>query len=477
MTGPSLETTNTLESPPLASRTPLARSAGTSCRRGEGDARFFVATIARRGSCGRDTMHRTLAFLLVLLPSSLCQLTRPIDVPSCHLPAGRAAVCVPIAACSHLASLVGNLRAPLPRDVALLLRDSFFCSGTGSSVQVCCPVEGKRWKLSQTSSMSWFSGLVSPSSARPQVRDRPDCAIQDGPAECVAYNVCSPFIQLLSNLKKPLHPVVPTMVRSSYLCGREEDSSGRSLPKVCCPSAALVAQEQAGAPSHPFSSHPALRMLAPESTCGPTAPNVRIVGGQDASLGQYPWLVNLGYQRNGAGETLFKCGGSLIGPRHVVTAAHCVTDLPSGFALAVVRVGEHDLASEQDCQSGVCSPEPQDMKVKKIVFHPSYGKPNAFQNDIAVISLEDEVQQNDFVIPVCLPFNDEGLDYLTPEAGEEVDVAGWGATTETGRRPATVLQFLGVRVTNGTQCKEVYAERGGVLTESQICAGGQKGKV
>jgi len=405
-------------------------------------------------------MHRTLAFLLVLLPSSLCQLTRPIDVPSCHLPAGRAAVCVPIAACSHLASLVGNLRAPLPRDVALLLRDSFFCSGTGSSVQVCCPVEG----------------LVSPSSARPQVRDRPDCAIQDGPAECVAYNVCSPFIQLLSNLKKPLHPVVPTMVRSSYLCGREEDSSGRSLPKVCCPSAALVAQEQAGAPSHPFSSHPALRMLAPESTCGPTAPNVRIVGGQDASLGQYPWLVNLGYQRNGAGETLFKCGGSLIGPRHVVTAAHCVTDLPSGFALAVVRVGEHDLASEQDCQSGVCSPEPQDMKVKKIVFHPSYGKPNAFQNDIAVISLEDEVQQNDFVIPVCLPFNDEGLDYLTPEAGEEVDVAGWGATTETGRRPATVLQFLGVRVTNGTQCKEVYAERGGVLTESQICAGGQKGK-
>merc|ERR1712213_139198 len=137
-------------------------------------------------------------------------------------------------------------------------------------------------------------------------------------------------------------------------------------------------------------SHQALRLLAPESTCGPTPPNIRIVGGQDATLGQYPWLVNLGYQRNGAGETLFKCGGTLIGPRHVVTAAHCVTDLPSGFALAAVRVGEHDLASEQDCQSGVCSPDPQDMKVRKIVFHPSYGKPNAFQNDIAVISLEED---------------------------------------------------------------------------------------
>ena len=399
--------------------------------------------------------------LAAALPAALSQLTRPTDVPSCHLPAGRAAVCVPIAACSHLASLVGNLRAPLPRDVALLIRDSFFCSGTGPAVQVCCPVEG----------------LVSPADARPQVNDRPGCAIQDGPADCVPYNACSPFVQLLTNLKKPLHPVVPALVRSSYLCGSQTDDAGRHLPKVCCPSAALVAQEQAEAPSHPYSSHAALARLAPDATCGPVLPHARIVGGQDVTLGQYPWLVNLGYQRNGAGDVLFKCGGSLVGPRHVVTAAHCVTDLPSGFELQVIRVGEHDLAMEQDCEAGVCSPEPQDMQVKDIVFHPSYGKPNAFQNDIAVISLKEEVQQNEFVVPVCLPFHDAGNDYLNLTAGEDVEVAGWGATTETGRRPATVLQFLGVEVTDAEQCKKVYAERGGVLTPSQICAGGLKGKV
>ena len=173
-------------------------------------------------------MCRALVLLIALLPSTLPQLTRPTDVPSCHLPAGRAAVCVPIAACSHLASLVGNLRAPLPRDVALLLRDSFFCSGTGSAVQVCCPVEGRISLVFERprASMTFLPGLVSPSSARPQVRDRPNCAIQDGPAECVAYNVCSPFVQLLSNLKKPLHPVVPPW------CGRLTSLAGRKTPLV-----------------------------------------------------------------------------------------------------------------------------------------------------------------------------------------------------------------------------------------------------
>jgi len=419
----------------------------------------------------------SLVLLLYSVGPTLPQLVRPSDVPSCHLPAGRAGVCVPVGACSHLSSLISNLQAPLPRDVSLLLRDSYFCSGSGAGVQVCCSVDG----------------LLDPSSAQPQIKDRPGCSIQTGPAECVPYGSCSPFVQMLSNLKKPLHPAVPALVRSSYLCGTSQDDSGQTVPNVCCPSAALAAltaptsspssTPRTPSPSrHPYSSHPGVASLAPESTCG-TEPvlHKRIVNGEDAALGQFPWLVNLGYKRNGAGEPLFKCGGSLIGSRHVLTAAHCVTDLPRGFALQVVRVGEHDLASKQDCECNeddcsYCSPEPQDMDVASIVFHPSYGKPKPFQNDIAVITLTKDVIESDFVRPICLPYNDAEEDYLNLSSDDIVDVAGWGATTPTGRKPANILQFLIVNVTDSQMCKEVYAERGGVLIESQICAGGEKGK-
>ena len=74
----------------------------------------------------------------------------------------------------------------------------------------------------------------------------------------------------------------------------------------------------------------------------------------------------------------------------------------------------------------------------------------------------------------------------------ESTVAGWGATTGTGRRPATELQYLTVNVTDSDDCKyvslraivsisdflsrDIYAERGGVLTSTQICAGGEAGK-
>ena len=410
--------------------------------------------------------HR-ISYFLFLVTTVTCQ-----NIESCHLPSGSVGVCVEISRCNHMTKLIQNLQKPFPNDVSLLIRDSFLCGVSGSQVSVCCPLDG----------------LVSPllDEDVPDTETRDTCAMQRGePAQCVTYNKCSPFVQLLVNIKKPLDPVVPRMVRSSYLCGVDE-STGAILPQICCPSAALLATTSETKPQEPesnnkFSNHPAIKLVADRETCGKSSPHQRIVGGQDAPIGKFPWLVNLGYQQDGTGEKLFKCGGTLIGPRHIVTAAHCVTDLPRGFILTTIRVGEHDLNKDVDCDGDLCAPEPQDIAIENIVFHPSYSKPEAFQNDIAVVKLSRNVTENEFVLPICLPWDDDNDNYVDgARSGAQApitEVAGWGATTITGRAPANILQYLDVSVTDADACKDIYKERGGVLGETQICAGGEKGKV
>ena len=172
------------------------------------------------------------------------------------------------------------------------------------------------------------------------MEDRGYCQLQAGlEAECVLYSKCSPFVEMMANLRKPLPPSTSTLISSSFLCGATEDEeAGKKYPNICCPSAALSLgssgpdedekeeeEEEEEELTHRFSDHPAVGRLSDEKFCG-LSPAMRVVGGEDATVGQFPWLVNLGYSQRGV--TKYKCGGTLIGKRYVLTAAHCVTQLP-----------------------------------------------------------------------------------------------------------------------------------------------------
>src|SRR5688500_11373232 len=58
---------------------------------------------------------------------------------------------------------------------------------------------------------------------------------------------------------------------------------------------------------------------------GISAPAHAIVGGNDATRGEYPFIAHITIDR------LFQCTGTLVTPTHVVTAAHCGTATPTGF--------------------------------------------------------------------------------------------------------------------------------------------------
>jgi serine protease 56 len=62
----------------------------------------------------------------------------------------------------------------------------------------------------------------------------------------------------------------------------------------------------------------------PSTGCGfSNVTHNKVVGGVPAELGAWPWMALLGYSNRG-GEVEFRCGGSLITSRHVLTAAHCI---------------------------------------------------------------------------------------------------------------------------------------------------------
>merc|ERR1711970_115221 len=143
-----------------------------------------------------------------------------------------------------------------------------------------------------------------------------------------------------------------------------------------------------------------------EAACGqPAIQGQRVIAGVTATRGSWPWQILMKFRGRPG------CGGSIVGPRHVVTAAHCVagrTRYPSRFS---VRVGEHDTRRREGSEA--------EYRVKRVFGQPSYQRPSSLNNDIAVFELEKPIQVNQYVSPVCLPDADAPV-------GTDCYITGWG---------------------------------------------------
>lgn len=96
----------------------------------------------------------------------------------------------------------------------------------------------------------------------------------------------------------------------------------------------------------------------------------------------------------------YLCGGTIINERYILTAAHCLKNL-GAQSIVKVRVGEHDLSTDKDCEGPLnqrtCSPGVQDFGVKEIIVHPDYdgtqdkNRKFKFQNDIGLIKIDGAI--------------------------------------------------------------------------------------
>ncbi|XP_075797794.1 serine protease 30-like isoform X1 [Microtus pennsylvanicus] len=196
------------------------------------------------------------------------------------------------------------------------------------------------------------------------------------------------------------------------------------------------------------------------SVCGHSRDAGKIVGGQDAPEGQWPWQVSLWI----AGEG-HVCGGSLIHPGWVLTAAHCFNRFkdPSFYQ---VKVGGLTLSLLESPTTLVT--------VRSIFVHPSYLWEDTSSGDIALVQLGTLLKPSQFS-PVCLP---EAQAPLTP--GTVCWVTGWGSTQE--RDLASVLQELAVPLLDSEECEKMYhipesSQSGKRFIQSDmLCAGYAEGQ-
>ncbi|XP_045461086.1 serine protease 27 isoform X1 [Harmonia axyridis] len=189
----------------------------------------------------------------------------------------------------------------------------------------------------------------------------------------------------------------------------------------------------------------------------------RIIGGNKAKFGQYPWQV---YIKIGS----YQCGGVLVSHRYVATAAHCI--ISAKLKDILVYLGELDTQDTGE----VSEPAPAELhRVRRKLIHPEfeYRTTQPDRYDVALLELVTEAGYADYISPICLPNSDISL------SGRNAVVAGWGKTMPSNELMGTnILRSASVPILDIEECiawhkvKEISVE----LHEEMLCAGHETGK-
>uniref|UniRef100_A0A7E4VIJ8 Peptidase S1 domain-containing protein n=1 Tax=Panagrellus redivivus TaxID=6233 RepID=A0A7E4VIJ8_PANRE len=177
----------------------------------------------------------------------------------------------------------------------------------------------------------------------------------------------------------------------------------------------------------------------------------RVVGGIQTEPHAWPWTVELSFRGK------HHCGGALIKPDIVLTAAHCFARTRRANAYKIYTGGHGVLSGTVHT-------------VNEIQIHPFYHVGYTTSFDAALLRISPPANLSDPNIRLaCLPWS-------PPVTGDMCVVTGWGRLSENGMKPS-YLREIHIPIIPTIICNDYHHYNGRVNAFSMFCAGYSSGRI